>query len=367
MDYYGLLGVSPGASVADIKRAYRRLSRLHHPGINPGDRASEELYQRISEAYETLVDPERRRRYDTADAGPSGQDHGSFAFTGFDFTVSARGPQAATFTELFADVLHPLPRAERGRAESGADLHAALNISFEEALNGVERQVVVTRQVPCGVCAGVGQVATSGGSCAKCRGAGQVRWARGHMVFTGACADCGGSGREQLRRCSACAGMGRTVRSEGIVVRIPAGVMNGSRIRIPERGHAGRSGGSSGDLYVDIQVRPHPLVRQDGDDLHMVVPVGISEAALGARIEFTALDGPVHLRIPPGTQAGRRIRISGRGAPSGSDRRGDLYIEVQIVLPESLDERSKELLREFGRLNAGNPRRGLPLNVNPDH
>jgi len=359
MDYYSTLGVAPGASVADIKRAYRRLARRHHPGINPGDRAAEALFQRISEAYETLLDPERRRDYDAAGTGAQSSDARSFEFTGFDFTAPAHGPQAATFTELFADVLHPVPRADRARAEAGADLHASLNLSFEEALVGVERQVVVTRQVPCAVCEGAGEVTAAGGNCAKCRGTGQVRWARGHMTFTGGCADCGGTGRERLRRCTACAGLGRAVRSEGIGIRIPAGVRDGTRLRIHDRGHSGRLGGRSGDLYVDVQVRPHPLLRREGDNLHMAVPVAINEAALGARIEVPSIDGAVQLKIPPGTQAGRRFRVAGRGASSVSGGRGDLYVEVRLVLPDELDDRSRELMREFGRLNTADVRRGL--------
>lgn len=368
MNYYSVLGLAPGASAADIKRAYRTLARRHHPGLNPGDRASEALFQRISEAYETLVDPERRRRYDAADTGAGDGDAGSFQFTtGFDFTVSAHGPQAATFTELFADVLHPLPRADRARAEVGAHLHASLTLSFEDALRGVERHIVVTRQVPCAACQGAGEVTTAGGNCPQCRGAGQVRWARGHMVFTKACAECDGSGREKQRPCTACAGQGRAVRSEGIGVRIPAGVRDGARLRIPDRGHSGRLGGPNGDLYVDIQVRPHRLWRREGDDLHMVVPVAIHEVALGARIEVPSIDGPVQMKIPPGTQAGHRFRVTGRGASSVSGGRGDLYVEVRLVLPEVLDERSKELMREFGRLNAGDVRRGLHDTLKAEH
>ena len=359
MDFYSILGVAPGASVSDIKRAYRRLARRHHPGLNPGDPESEALFQQISEAYETLVDPERRRYYDAAGLRTSNIAASSLEFTGFDFTATVHGPQAATFSELFADVLHPAAHIDRARQETGADLYVAISLSFEAAFRGVERQVVVTRQVPCAACEGAGEVMTAGGSCPQCRGAGQVRWARRHMVFTRDCAACAGSGREKQRRCSSCAGQGRAVRSEPITVSIPSGVRDGARLRIPEQGHAGRLGGRHGDLYVDIQVRPHEVIRRDGDDLHMPVPVAVHEAALGARIEVPFIDGPVQIRIPPGTQAGRRIRVSGRGAPNAAGERGDLWIEVRLALPGSLDERSKELLKEFARLNAGDVRRGL--------
>ena len=359
MDYYTILGVTPGASSTEIKRAYRRLARRHHPGINPGDRESEALFQRISEAYETLVDPDRRRRYDSAGRAATEINAGAVEFSGFDFAAAVHGPQSATFSELFADVLHPVPRENRSQRESGADLHAAVSLSFEEAFRGVERQIVVTRQVPCGACEGAGEVMTAGGNCPHCRGAGEVRWARRHMVFTRECAACGGSGREHQRRCSSCAGHGRGVRSEAVVVTIPPGVRDGARLRLAEHGHAGRLGGRNGDLYIDVHVRPHAVIWREGDDLHMQVPVAIDEAALGARIEVPFIDGPVRLRIPPGTQAGRCLRVSGRGAPAPGGGRGDLCAEVRLVLPESLDERSRELLREFGRLNAGDVRRGL--------
>ena len=367
MNYYAILGIAAGASLADIKRAYRRLARRHHPGVNPGDRESEALYERISEAYETLTDPERRRQYDSAGLRSTQMTSASLEFTGFDFTAAVQGPQAATFSELFADVLHPDARADRPRHEAGADLHGLLSVSFEDALRGVERQLVVTRQVACAGCDGVGEVTTAGGNCLQCRGVGQVRWVRRHMVFTRECAVCGGSGLEKQRRCTSCGGQGVAVRSEPFNVRIPAGVRDGARLRIAGHGHAGRLGGPSGDLYIDIQVSPHPVVRREGDDLHLAVPVAISEAALGARIEVPFIDGPVQVRIPPGTQAGRRIRVSGRGATTATGERGDLWIEVRLTLPESLDERSRELLREFARHTAGDVRRGLSELFKAEH
>jgi molecular chaperone DnaJ len=358
MDFYSVLGLERGASVGDIKRAYRRLARRHHPGINPGDRQSEALFQRISEAYETLVDPERRQRYDAAERLDAGGERGTFEFSGFDFSAAAHGPQAATFTELFAEVLHPVPQTDR-RSEPGADLHAAISLSFGDALRGVERQVVVTRQVVCAGCQGVGEIRMADTRCAQCAGAGKVRWARGHMVFTKSCTACGGSGRERHRRCAMCAGQGRSVRSESITVRVPPGVRDGARLRIPDRGHSGRLGGRNGDLYVDVSVRPHRWFRREGDDLHVAVPVAVHEAALGARIEVPTFDGTVKLKVPPGTRGGQRFRVSGRGAVGINGERGDLYVEVRLSLPPLVDERSKELMREFARLNAGDVRREL--------
>lgn len=356
-DYYAVLGVQPGASVTDIKRAYRRLARRHHPGINPGDRAAEALFQQISDAYETLVDPERRQRYDAAGDRQQTVDRRVFEFSGFDFTVTAQGSQAATFTELFADVLHPAPSAHIRRSDAGPDLHTSLSLSFEESLRGVERNVVVMRQVECDACHGAGEIRAEEARCTSCQGAGQVRWARGHMVFTKACSACAGTGRERSRSCSLCAGQGRSVRSEAISVRVPPGVRDGARLRVSERGHAGGHGARNGHLYVDVAVRPHPKLRREGDDLHMVVPVAIHEAALGARIDVPSIDGPIRLTLPAGVLAGHRLRVEGRGAPSAAGGRGDLWVEVRLVLPALTDDRSRELMREFARLNPGDVRR----------
>ena len=358
MDFYVLLGVPQGASTADIKRAYRRLARRYHPGINPGDRSAEEMFQRVSEAYETLIDPNRRQQYDSAGAvrtsAPEGQ---SFIFREFDFSVARQGAQASTFTELFADVLHPVPGAAAGRPEAGSDLHVALTVPFEEAVRGVERQVVVTRQVPCGGCSGAGQVPAAEGTCPTCRGSGHVRWARGHMVFSKACGACGGAGRQAWRRCVVCTGHGRLVRSEAMSVSVPPGIVDGSRLRLSGWGHAGSGGGPPGDLYVTVHVQPHEIFQRLGDDLLCELPVAVHEAALGARIDVPSLDGMAKLRIPPGTQAGQRLRLAGQGLPSASGGRGDLLFDVRLVLPEALDERSKELMREFGERNGGDVRR----------
>lgn len=364
MDLYAVLGLAQGASIADVKRAYRRLSRRYHPGINPGDRAAAAYFQRITEAYETLIDPDRRRKYESGHPGERPTQ--TFEFTGFDFSTAAAGAQAATFSELFAEALHPAPASDRGTPRQGADLHVSLALGFTDAMQGAERQVTVTRQVPCAGCRGAGQIRIAEGRCPHCQGSGQVRWARGHMVFTKSCAACGSTGRERFRRCAVCAGQGRSVRTEAIVVRVPPGIADGARLRIPEHGHAGGEGGPPGDLYIDVQVAAHPVLRRQGDDLHMVVPVAVHEAVLGARIEVPSFDGPVRLRIPPGTQAGQRLRVSGRGAArlrqgAGGqvEGRGDLFVEVRLVLPPVADERSKELMREFGRLNPGDVRREL--------
>lgn len=363
MDLYAVLGLQPGATSADIKRAYRRLARRYHPGINPGDRAAEAMFRRISEAYETLVDPAKRQQYDAGDriVSPMTGQAATFEFAGFDFSARVHGREAATFTELFADVLHPVPAGGRGRPERGADLHATLTVSFLEAIRGVQRQVVVTRQDACGACGGTGEVRTPEGRCPQCQATGTVRWARGHMVFSKTCGACGGTGRLQHQRCAVCAASGFVVRSEAVAVPVPPGTDDGTRLRVAERGHAGRNGGETGDLYVTVHVTPHPVYWREGDDLHLEVPVAVHEAVLGARIDIPTPDGTARLSIPPGTQAGRRLRISGRGIPSVTGGRGDLVAEVRLVLPSAVDERSRELMREFGRLNSEDVRRELRL------
>ena len=364
MDFYVILGVGPDASAAEIKRAYRRLSRRYHPGVNPGDRAAQERFSRIAEAYQVLIDPVRRREYDSRSLAPaavagSASGGGVPQFTEFDFSVRAHGAQASTFSELFAEVLNPVPAIGEGRPEPGADLHATLTLPFEAQLTGDERQVVVTRQVPCSACHGVGRRATAEGRCARCEGQGHTRWARGHMVFSKACTACGGSGRRRSDTCDACVGHGRAVRSEAVRVKIPPGIRDGARVRVPEHGNTGRHGGPAGDLYVTVQIAPHPLFRREGDDLLCTLPIAVQEAVLGARIEVPALDGTIRLTLPPGTQGGRRFRARGRGFPTDSGHAGDLIAEVRIVLPSAIDERSRDLIREFGRLNREDVRKSF--------
>jgi molecular chaperone DnaJ len=367
MEYYILLGVSPDASPADIKRAYKRLARRYHPGINPGDRAAQAMFERVSQAFETLSDPSLRRQYDAAGEGTaqSAVDRGaqSFAFAEFDFTVARRGQQASTFTELFADVLHPVPSLNERRPEHGSDLHVSVSIPFVAALHGVSRQVLVTRQVTCSGCGGSGYRAAVEGRCGHCQGAGQVRWARGHMVFAKPCAACGGAGRQTRVGCAVCAGQGRTVRSEAMDVPVPPGIADGGRFRLQGLGHAGRHGGEPGDLYVIVQVQPHPLFTRQGDDLLSELPVAVHEAVLGARVEVPTLSGTVRLRIPPGTQSGARLRVAGQGMPTLSGGRGDLLFDVRLVLPRNLDERSRELMREFGERHGADVRESWKQDV----
>jgi molecular chaperone DnaJ len=356
MDFYVILGLEHGASEAEIKRAYRRLARRYHPDINPGDRTAEARFRQILEAYETLMDPERRSRYDSGSS--EGEDPRTSGFEGFDFSGRA-GDHAATFGDLFAEVFTSRG-AHRPAPERGADLHQTLMLSFEEAFNGVQRTVTVTRRETCRTCAGTGVMRVNAGACLACQGTGSIRTVRGHMVFSRNCPSCGGTGQQRPRPCEPCGGSGQMTRSEAVRVRIPAGIGDGERVRVPGNGNAGLRGAQPGDLYISVQVSPHPLYRREGDDLFITVPIAIHEAALGARVEVPTPDGGAKVRIPPGTQSGQRFRLRERGAPATRDgRRGDLVIEVRLVLPKLLDERSKELLREFGRINGENVREGF--------
>ena len=350
MDLYLLLGVQREATEGDIKRAYRRLARRWHPDINPGDREAAVRFRQVLEAYETLIDPDRRRRYDAGQIAATVSSSSSFGFTGFDFSARVHAERTTTFGDLFEEVfskrVDPLVAPEHG-----ADLHAESKVTFEEAWRGTERVVTVTRHHACHECAGSGFQRVSETSCVSCEGTGSVRSVRGHMVFTKNCPRCSGTGILRQERCAACHGLGVASRTEAIAVPVPAGVADGARLRLAGKGHAGVRGGAPGDLYLDVHVEPHELFKRDGDDIRMVLPIAIHEAGLGAKIDVTTPDGVARVRIPPGTQSGQRFRLRERGVPTRRGGRGDLVVEVRLTLPRMLDERSKELLREFGRIN----------------
>ena len=361
MDLYALLGIDRAASAGEIERAYRRLARRYHPGVNPGDRMAEELYRQVQQAFEILGDLERRREYDRgAVANPAAPAATvTVSLEGFDFTAPALGPHAATFAELFSDVFQEAAR-EATTPTRGVDVEETLSLSFRDSIMGADVPISVVRQDRCVACAGDGRVARPPVVCPACGGAGARRWARGHMVFARNCEECEGSGRLSTQPCRACRGVGIQPRSEVVTIRVPAGIEHGMRIAIPGRGHAGARGGPAGDLYVTVVVQPHPHFTRSGRDLRLTLPLAVHEAALGAKIEVPTLDEPVRLRIPPGTPSGRQLRIRGCGvpAPAGAppETAGDLILDVQIVLPPVRDERSKALLREFGQLNGENVR-----------
>ena len=370
VDFYVVLGIERTATVAEVRRAYKRLARRYHPDINPGDRAAAAFYEVLTRAYETLRDPGRRQAYDSGNETgrkPPAVDTRSATvqFQGFDFSAGGSGARpSATFADLFADMLPGTGRAPDGRpgsAERGGDLFADLVLSFEEAIQGVERRLTVSRLDVCERCGGSGRRRAAEGSCGRCHGRGSQQWRRGHMIFSTACGDCGGTGRLRHQPCSTCDGHGVAPRDEEITVVVPAGVDDGTRLRVGTKGNAGRRGGAPGDLYLAVRVTAHRHFRRAGSDLLIDVPIAIHEAALGARVEVPTLDGSAPLEVPAGTTTGQRFRIRGQGAPSarGAARRGDLLVTVQVVLPEVTDERSRKLLREFGEIHTNDVRHDM--------
>jgi molecular chaperone DnaJ len=360
MDLYRILGVSESASPGEIERAFTRLARRYHPGINPGDRAAAQAFGQFQRAYHVLGDPATRGEYDRGGAASgSVLVETPVEFQGFDFSAPAEGASAATFSELFADVFQDAARRAIAPDADGA-LQVPLRLSFVEAMRGGAFPLSLLRRDRCPGCGGAGQTPRASVVCPQCAGEGTRRWARGHMLFAKACEACEGSGQLTRQVCRVCAGAGVAPRSEVVTVAVPPGIDDGARIAVPGRGHADGGGRATGDLYVTVEVAAHPFFRREGRDICLTLPVAVHEAALGARVEVPTLDGPVKLRIPPGTPSGQRLRLRERGVPSANGGgAGDLLVDVQIVLPPVHDERSRELLREFGRLNDANVRRHL--------
>ena len=374
-DYYKVLGVARGAKESEIKKAYRRLARKNHPDVNPGDKAAEERFKKIQEAYDVLSDPKKRAFYDQygvysenmreAAAGQGfGAGPGDGAAWGFDFSgmESDAGGQSS-FRDIFADLFSsggPFRTAPQPQAERGEDLEHHLNISFDECIRGLETRLTINRAEQCQVCGGSGQDASKGQSvCPECKGTGNEERLRGVMRFSTPCRRCGGSGKLG-GRCPNCGGSGRTAQPETIAVRIPPGVDTGYRMRVPGKGSAGRRKGTSGDLYLIITVRPHEFFSRQGNDILVTIPVTVTEAALGTKIEVPTVSGKTLLRIPPGTQSGQKFRLRGKGVPSlRGEGVGNQIVEIRVVVPRVGDERSKEILRELERLNPENPRAGL--------
>jgi molecular chaperone DnaJ len=352
MKLYAILGVPADATLTDVRRAYRRLARRYHPDINPGDQAAAARFRVVTLAYEILSDPNQRREYDQrGDAMLARADGVTFAFERFDFSASAEGAAASTFGELFADMFRPRHRRGAGAPERGADLHVEITASFETAAAGGQHAATVTRQDPCDACFGAGWMAVAEAVCSRCRGERIVRGARGHMIFSKTCPQCHGDGYQRAARCSACHGEGVITRSHVIDIPVSPGVADGDEITLGAQGHAGRYGGARGDLRVRVRVAPHELFRRDGDDVFVELAVGVHEAALGARLEVPTPDGTTMLRIPPGTQGGQRFRLRERGVQSARlGRRGDLFVQVRLVLPPLVDERARALMRELASI-----------------
>ncbi len=372
-DYYELLGVPRRAALKEIRQAYRKLARKYHPDLNPGDKTAEEKFKQIQEAYEVLSDTKKRQMYDQFGfAGPGGYPGGGrpgagaeqgaedihFGFDGFDFG----GAGGTSFRDLFSQFFRGANAAQATpQAEPGSDLEYQIDISFAEAMKGMVKRLSITRLDVCPDCRGTGSAGGAGQQvCPVCGGSGRVTEVSGKMRFQITCSRCGGSGH--LRTiCRTCGGEGRVRRVEVLEVRIPPGAQTGSRVRVAGRGNAGMLGGPPGDLYIIINVQPHPFFERRGDDLYCVVPISVSEATLGAKIEVPTIDGRALVRIPPGTNSSKKFRLREKGAPSTRHpgRRGDLYVEVQVVVPRPEDERVRNLVRELAKAAPEDPRQDI--------
>ena len=344
-DYYETLGCQKGASIEEIKAAYRKLAKELHPDKNPGDHTSEHKFKEISEAYDVLKDAQKRAAYDRFGhaAFEQGGGRGANGF-GFDF--------ASSFTDIFDDLFGEFTGGRRGRRQNrGQDLRYNLEITLEESFRGRQAQIKVPTAIACEACSGSGaEAGTKPETCPTCSGNGKVRAQQGFFTIERTCPACRGNGRIIRNPCKVCHGSGHVQKERTLAVDIPAGVEEGTRIRLAGEGQAGLNGGPTGDLYLFISIKPHPLFQRDGHDLYCRAPVSFVTAALGGGIEVPTLDGGrSRVTIPEGTQSGKQIRLRGKGMPvmRGGGMSGDLYVEVSVETPVKLTKKQKELLREF--------------------
>lgn len=394
-DYYATLGVKKTATAEDIRKAFRKLARKYHPDVNPGDKKAEERFKEISEANDILSDEKKRKIYDQLGfysdqidpaqaeaaaragygyaggrAGQAGQGGVPFDFGGFDFSDFANQAgtsgrqQAGTgsgwggFRDIFSGIFNQGGREQHG-PQAGTDLEYQVQVDFWTAIRGGTARLRIQRQEVCPTCKGK---ASTGGlhTCPECHGSGQVTQMGGRMKFNIQCPQCGGTGKVQ-NACPTCHGEGTVLRTEQVEFRIKPGTRDGQRIRLAGKGNAGVNGGQAGDLYLIIKAGTHPVFTRQGDDIHVTVPATVAEAALGAKIEVPTIDGRAQLKVPPGTQSGQKLRMRERGVASSAHegRRGDQIVTIEIMVPRVQDERSKEILREFAKLNPEDPRAAM--------
>lgn len=361
MSHYDVLGLSRKAKLADVKRAYRRLARKYHPDLNPGDRRAEERFKQITTAYEVLCDSQRRRAYDQEIDAPEPAGFG-FAASGSGTAASAASDEfeaafvaGGSFSSLVSEFFRPAGGAGRSVPQRGDDVTRLLRIGFFESLGGSTTTMEIDVESPCGRCSGSGRVpAAQRRPCPDCSGSGRISRFQGPLRWTTTCQRCEGEGSLGWEGCGACASAGFLTRREEISVRIPPGVDDGSRVRVSGRGRAGRNGGAPGDLFVVTQVEAHPFFRRIGDNIHLTVPITVSEAALGTRIEVPTIDGKARIRIPPGTETGQKFRLRGKGAPSlRGTGRGDQYVETRIKTPRADSDRARAILQDLGSVEVG--------------
>lgn len=361
-DLYAVLELPPKSPLGEVKKAYKRLARKYHPDLNPGDKSSEDRFKEISEAYAILSDPDKKKKYDTRgyveDFAPPQGGRGVH-FEGFNFEDLGG---AANFSDIFESFFQGA-RQPDNRPESGSDIVIPVTLTLHEAFSGKKVKLTVPHKSPCSACGGSGRTAPARrGACPKCGGSGKEGISKGPFQFARPCRHCGGTGNNPGEICTSCGGSGRKDAVDKIEVTIPAGVDTGSRVRAKGKGEAGKFGGPSGSLFIETHITKDHLFEREGPNLKVRLPVTFSEAGLGAKIEIPTMTGKTLLKIPPNTGSGQVFRLRGKGMPSligGSS--GDLLVEVYISVPDVIDEKSKELLREFERLNPENPRKKMGL------
>lgn len=392
-DYYAELGVSTSAGQDEIKKAYRKLARDNHPDTHPGDTAKEDRFKRVSEAYSVLGDDDKRREYDELRAalrsggfrfpgqragGPrGGAGAGPGAAGGFDFNVSdlfgdaTSGGAGAGLGDFLGNFMNRGdaggfggfgPGARGQRPRRGADVETEITLDFREAAQGVTIPLQLTNPSPCTTCHGSGaKPGTSPSTCRTCSGSGFVNEQRGAFGMSRPCPDCNGTGTVIEDPCTDCNGTGVTTRRRSITVRVPAGVVDGQKVRLAGQGEAGLRGKPAGDLFVTVHVRPDEIFTRSGDDLEVTVPVSFGELALGGTLTVPTLDGKVRVRVPAGTSDGRTLRVRGRGIPKRNGTPGDLLVTVRVQVPQQLDDAAASALRgyvEAERASGFNPREG---------
>ncbi|MCX7913209.1 MAG: molecular chaperone DnaJ [Thermodesulfovibrionales bacterium] len=347
-DYYKILNVSKDASQDEIKKAFRKLARKYHPDLNPGDKSAEEKFKEINEAYAVLSDPQKRKEYDSYGTTFEGFE----GFTNYDFK------ETFEFGDIFGDLFSSLGKKGRPAYERGEDIYAGIELTMEEAFKGVTKPITYTRSINCDACGGTG--AESYEKCDRCDGSGNLKVSKGFFRMAQLCPECGGTGKRHTSLCKRCAGRGKITQTETLNVKIPAGVDNGSVVKIAGKGNAGSGGGPAGDLHLEITLKPHPIFKREGDDVYIQLPVTIGEAALGAKIEVPTLDGMTIMKLPAGIQSGQKLKLSGKGFISPkSKRRGDEYVEIRIVVPKEITEKAKEAIAVIESLYKENPREKL--------
>lgn len=358
-DYYEVLGVDRGADDATIKKAYRQLAKKYHPDMNPGDKEAEKKFKEASEAYAVLSDAEKRRQYDQFGHAAFEQGGGGAGgFGGFDFSGADMG-------DIFGDIFGDLFGGGRSRRANngpmkGANVRAAVRITFEEAVFGCEKQLELNLKDECMTCHGTGaKPGTSPETCPKCGGKGQVVYTQQSLFGTvrnvQTCPDCNGTGKIVKDKCPDCHGSGYITNHKTISVTIPAGIDNGQSIRIREKGEPGVNGGPRGDLLVEVQVERHPIFQRQDTDIYSTAPITFAQAALGGQIHITTVDGDMTYEIKPGTQTDTKIRLKGKGVPylRNKNLRGDQYVTLVVQVPTKLNDEAKEYLRKYDEAAGG--------------